>query len=126
MPGTLSDSSGNLLASVGATSVADAVAPKIVTRKTRDADGNGKIDSVVFGFSESLNGNVSGVTATVAGYSVSSYASSGTGLTANLVERSVTDTDAAPAVQLSNVSLADVSGNAFASETGATVATDSV
>ncbi|MFB0965719.1 MAG: hypothetical protein QMC36_08810 [Patescibacteria group bacterium] len=73
-----------------------------------------------------MNGNVSGVTATVAGYSVSSYASSGTGLTVNLVEKGVTDTDATPAVQISNVSLSDAAGNLFASEASSTSASDAV
>lgn len=42
------------------------------------------------------------------------------------MEKGVTDTDASPAVQISNVSLADAAGNLFASESSATAATDAV
>lgn len=122
----LADLSGNALAAIGSVSFADGIAPKILTKKTRDANGNGKIDSIVIEFSEALNGNVSGVSASVAGYVATAYASSGTGLTVTVTERTVADTDAAPNVQVSNASLADAAGNPFPSESSASQTSDSV
>lgn len=126
VPGTVTDPSGNSLAAIGSTSFSDGIAPKIISRQTRDSNGNGKIDAVAIGFSETLNSNVSGLSAAVSGYSVSGYSSSGTGLTVSLTERGVPDTDTAPNVQITNVSLADVAGNLFGSEASVTAAADSV
>lgn len=126
VPGTVADLSGNPLAAIGQTAFADAVAPKILSRKTVDADGNGKIDAVFLTLSETLDSNVSGLSASVSGYLVSGYASSGSGVTISLVERAVSDTDAAPPVRVTNASLSDPSGNVFPSEGSAVPATDSV
>lgn len=126
VPGTVADLSNNPLAAIGQTAFTDAVAPKILSRKTVDADGNGKIDAVFLTFSETLNSNVSGLSATVSGYSVSGYSSSGSGVTISLTERAISDTDVAPSVRVTNASLSDLSGNLFLSEGSAVPATDSV
>jgi hypothetical protein len=126
VPGVVADLSGNPLAAIGQTAFADVVTPKILSRKTVDADGNGKIDAIFLTFTETLDSNVSGLSATVSGYSVSGYASSGSGVTISLAERAVSDTDAAPSVRVTNSSLADISGNLVLSEGSAVSATDSV
>lgn len=51
----LKDMSNNYLANLSNGNVTDAIAPKILTRTTLDTNGNGKIDGVRFGFSESLS-----------------------------------------------------------------------
>ncbi len=82
----LRDSSSNYLANFSNRTVTDALAPKILTRTTLDTNGNGKLDGIRLGFSESLSGTASGVIASVAGYVVTGYTISGTGLTINLTE----------------------------------------
>ena len=62
--------------------VTDGVAPTITSRQTLDTDGNGKIDAIKLTFSENMNANTSGLTATVAGYTVMGYSSTCTGHTA--------------------------------------------
>lgn len=51
----LKDGNDNHLADFSNASVTDAIAPKILTRTTLDSDGNGKIDGIRFGFSETLS-----------------------------------------------------------------------
>lgn len=122
--GTLQDGRNNLLASRTLTA-SDAVAPKLLTRRTADTDGNGRIDRTVLGYSENLNSATGGISVSVEGYTVASYATSGTGLFVNLDEKTVPDSGAAPLVQvLSNTTIADSASNTVASEASGTAATD--
>lgn len=82
----LRDGSSNYLANFSNRAVTDALAPKILTRTTIDTNGNGKLDGIRLGFSEPLSGTASGVIVSVAGYVVTGYTISGTGLTVNLTE----------------------------------------
>lgn|GEM_PF-4874897 len=82
----LRDTSNNYLANFSNLAVTDAIAPKILTRTTLDTNGNGHIDGIRIGFSESLAGTTLGTTVSVAGYVTSGYSMSGTGLTATLTE----------------------------------------
>lgn len=112
----LRDTNSNYVANFSNTSVVDAIAPKVLTRTTLDANGNGKIDGVRFGFSEPLSGTTGGVIISVAGYVVTDYVISGTGITASLTEGVNPDTDATPLVQLQNTTLTDAMGNTVPSE----------
>ena len=109
------DIAANLLAPVNK-SVVDKASPVIIGTKLFDSNGNGKIDGIRFGFPETLVGTSSGVIASVAGYVVTGYTISGTGLTAVLAEGANPDTGATPLVLLQNTTLADVAGNTVASE----------
>lgn len=122
----LRDTDNNYLANFTGTSVADAIAPRILTRTTLDGNGNGKIDGIRFGFSETLSGSTAGVTTSIAGYIVTGYTLSGTGLTATIDEGAISDTSATPLVQFQNTTLADIVGNTIPSEGGTTSATDAV
>ena len=123
----MKDSSDNYVGNFSDTAVTDAIAPKILTRTTVDSNGNGKIDGVRIGFSESILGSTGGVTVSVAGYVVSGYNRSGTGLTVIITEISSPDTAAVPLVQIqNNTTMTDVSGNLIPSEASTTVATDAV
>lgn len=122
----LRDAGSNYLANFASTAVTDLIEPKILTRTTVDSNGNGKIDGIRLGFSESLSGSTGGVTVSVAGYVVTGYTTSGTGLTATLTEGANIDTNIAPLVQFQNTTLSDVAGNTISSEGSATVATDAV
>lgn len=82
----LRDTANNYLANFSAMAVTDAIPPKIITRTTLDTNGNGHIDGIRIGFSEALAGTTLGTTLTVAGYVVTGYSVSGTGLTATLTE----------------------------------------
>lgn len=62
----LRDTSNNYLANFSNMTVTDAIAPKILTRTTVDSDGDGHIDGVRIGFSESLTGTTLGTTISVA------------------------------------------------------------
>jgi hypothetical protein len=129
---TLADGSGNGAANMSNIAVSDGIAPKLLSRSTRDFDGNGKIDALKLEFSENLGTNLSAITVDVAGYSLSGYTSvcgastAGDAIVcATLTEKSVADTDAVPAARiLANTTLADVSGNLVSTEVGATNATD--
>lgn len=128
----LTDSAGNLVAAIASHAVSDKVAPRLLTRTTRDADGNGKIDAIRLTFSENMNSGTGGLNISVAGYTVTGYDSLCGGSTANdailcatLTEKAITDTDATPAIQvITNTTLGDTSGNIFQTEGGATNATD--
>lgn len=122
----IKDVNNNYLANFSNRNCSDAIAPKILTRTTLDSNGNGKIDEIRFGFSEPLSGSSSGVSVSVAGYVVSSYNISGTGITAHLTEQFNPDTAVTPLVQIQNTTLTDISGNMIPSEGTATSATDTV
>ena len=85
-------------------------------RETVDSDGNGRIDRIRITAAGSLNDDFSGVTATVAGYTVTGFS---TGLTANdheffivFAEGGSADTAATPAVRITaNSTLRHTLGN---------------
>lgn len=113
--------------------VADGVPPKLLTRTTKDFNGNGKIDAIMFTFSENLGANFTAFNTDVAGYTVSGYDSLCNGSTSgdaiiciSLTEKTTTDTDAVPNTQiLSNTTLADTASNLIVPEITPTGASDS-
>jgi len=112
--------------------VSDGVAPKLLSRTTKDYDANGKIDDIELVFSENLGSNFSTFTTGVTGYTVEGYDSLCAGSTAldaricaTLTEKTAADTNAVPDVQItSNTTLADTAGNLVGVEASATGATD--
>jgi len=96
--------------------------PSITARETVDSDGNGKIDQIKITADQNLDDDFSGLTMTVAGYTVTGY-SSGTANDAvfyvDLTEGGSADTDATPTVT--------VTANTTLSENGTSydIATDS-
>lgn len=126
---SVKDASNNTLANISSTLTTDGVAPKILTRKTLDQDGNGYIDTIRLGLSENISGT-GGVTATVSTYAVSSYTicnGNTTDLCVGVSEKSVYDGDQTPNIQITtNSTLGDSSGNKVATEGSATAAVDTV
>lgn len=112
-PGTLSDISGNLVVAISTKNVTDGIAPQIISRVTRDADGNGKIDAITLSFAENINDNTTGLNLSVSGYTVSGYSTTCNGSTANdnrlcvlVDEGMLPDSGSTPVVQiLTNTSL---------------------
>ena len=106
---------------------ADATAPTITARTTRDNDGDGQIDRIELTFSE----NIDDSTANTAHFSVDGYTISGidTGGTADdeqlfltLTESGSADSDATPDVTYTQGTLADLATNLLDSDGGATPA----
>ncbi len=83
---------------------ADTTAPTITVRATRDADSNGKIDAIRLTFSENMNDVFTGVTDTVAGYTVTSNTTGATATDTStdivFTEGSTSDTAATPLTQI--------------------------
>jgi hypothetical protein len=122
--GSLADSHANKLTS-RTLSATDAVAPKLLSRRTLDSDGNGRIDRIELAYSEPLGSNTAGFSVSVANYTVDSYAVSGTGVAVSLSEGPLPDSGSTPNVQiLSNSTLADAAGNLAATEASPAPATD--
>ncbi len=84
------------------------------------------MDGVRLGFSEPIIGSVAGVTVSVAGYIVTGYTLSGTGLIAHITEALNPDTSAIPLIQLQNTTLTDIAGNLIPTESSTTATTDMV
>ena len=83
--------------------------PIIVSRITKDSDGNARIDRIEITASDNLNDDFSGFSAAVTGYTVAGY---DTGSAANdevieilLKEKTEADTGVVPGVQITNSSL---------------------
>ncbi|PHS11806.1 MAG: hypothetical protein COA78_08945 [Blastopirellula sp.] len=93
----------------------DVKAPTITTRETIDADSDGQIDQIKITTDENLNDDFSGLTITVAGYTVTSYSSDIANdniFYVNLTESGTSDTGVIPTVTLTaNTTLSDVSNN---------------
>ena len=131
-PGILTDTAGNSLTAITSYNVADSVAPHIVSRLTRDLDGNGKIDAIKLTFAENINDDTTGLNVTASGYTVSGYDTTCDGSSANdttlcviLAEGPDADTANTPSMQIvSNTSLADNVGNLVAIESSVTPSTD--
>lgn len=130
---SLIDAVGNAVSTLSNRAVADGVTPKLLSRMTQDFDGNGKVDTIKFTFSENLGTNLSALTVGVTGFSVIDSdslcgGSSTTGdaiVCTNLTENAAIDTDAVPAVQItSNTTLADTAGNLVQTEASGTNAID--
>jgi fibronectin-binding autotransporter adhesin len=105
-------------------------APAVTARQTLDADGNGHIDRIRLTFDLPLNDDTSGLTVTVAGYTVTGFS---TGAVANdnqievlVSELGAGDTGATPAVRITaNTSLKHPLGSGVVQiEGSATAATD--
>lgn len=60
--GTLTDLSGNLLASTGATASTDGVKPILLSRETQDTNGDGQLDGVLVTFSENMDASATSST----------------------------------------------------------------
>jgi hypothetical protein len=92
------------------------VAPVISSRETRDVNvaGNGKLDRIRLTFDQNLNGDVSGLIVTVAGYTVTGFdTATGNAAVIDVVitELGSADTGATPLVRIvSNSSLKDSAG----------------
>ncbi len=105
----------------------NSTSPVITSRETVDADADGQIDAIRITTDKNLNDVFTGLTVSVAGYTVSGY---DTGATANdniffvrLTESGTPDTGATPLVTVSaNTSLADnaTGTNNIAADTGVT------
>jgi fibronectin-binding autotransporter adhesin len=98
------------------------VAPVIAGRQTRDVDGNGRIDRIRLTFDQNLNDDFSGLTVTVAGYTVTGF-STGTANDAVvdvlLTESGAADSGATPAVRITaNTSLKDVAATVLVQTEG--------
>ncbi|MCK9272252.1 lamin tail domain-containing protein [Candidatus Gracilibacteria bacterium] len=116
----LKDGSNNLVANITSFNVTDGLKPKLLSRETQDTDGNGKIDKIKINFSETLNNNTGAIVASVGGYTINSYTSTGSILYLNLDELLVTDTQATPLVQItSNSTLGDIADNLITDLTSA-------
>jgi len=126
----LADVANNLLSPITTVAVADGVAPKILSRQTRDMNENGKIDAILMTTSENLNDNFAGLTASVGGYvvnNITTLTGSDAQFAINLTETQNIDTAALPAVALtSNASSGDAAGNLIASDSMSVVSTDGV
>jgi fibronectin-binding autotransporter adhesin len=107
------------------------VAPVISSRETRDVNvaGNGKLDRIRLTFDQNLNGDVSGLTVTVAGYAVTGFdTATGDAAVIDVVitELGSADTGATPLVQITaNTSLKDAAATRLVQVEGSgTAATD--
>ena len=107
------------------------VAPVISSRQTRDVNvaGNGKLDRIRLTFDQNLNGDVSGLTVTVAGYTVTGFdTATGDAAVIDMVitELGSADTGATPLVQITaNTSLKDAAATRLVQVEGSgTAATD--
>ena len=107
------------------------VAPVISSRQTRDVNvaGNGKLDRIRLTFDQNLNGDVSGLTVTVAGYAVTGFdTATGDAAVIDVVitELGSADTGATPLVQITaNTSLKDAAATRLVQVEGSgTPATD--
>jgi len=113
IPGTLADISGNSVAVISIKNVTDGIAPQIISRITRDTDGNGKIDAIELTFAENMNDVTTGLNLSVSGYTVSGYSTTCNGSTINdnklcvLVDEGILpDSSNTPSIQiLTNTSL---------------------
>ena len=96
----------------------DKAAAAITARETVDSDGNGRIDQIRITASEALDDDFTGLTMTVAGYTVTGYSSDIANdniFYIDLTESGTPDTDATPAVALiANTTLGDASSNDIA------------
>lgn len=72
----------------------DDAAPQLLTVQTADSNGNGKIDQVVHGYSESVQ--VTGQPFAIGGYAAPSASASGASVTVSLTEAGSADTGATP------------------------------
>lgn len=128
-PWSLQDLSSNLLSSYSIFVITDWVAPKIVSRETKDSDWNGKIDKILLTYSEPVNNVFTWFTALVDGYVVNGYNWTSSSSTSDilLTELSIYDSNATPQVQIfSNSTLKDLNGNLLASEGSSTASVDKV
>lgn len=102
----------------------DATAPQILSRTTRDLDGDGQLDAIDVAFSEAMSGAQMG-TWTVSGYTPGTPAwQSTTLLRIPLTELANPDTGALPSVRYVSGSVQDVVGNLLATEGAGTAAVD--
>jgi fibronectin-binding autotransporter adhesin len=105
------------------------VAPVVSARGTMDANGNGKLDRIRLTFDQNLNDDVSGLTVTVAGYTVTGF-STGTAndaiMDVLITELGSADTGAIPLVRITaNTSLKDAAATTLVQVEGSgTAATD--
>ena len=94
---------------------ADRQPPTIMARETMDADGDGQIDQIKITTDEALDDDFTGLTMTVAGYTVTGYSSDIANdniFYVDLTESGTSDTDVTPAVAVTaNTTLSDPSGN---------------
>ena len=128
----LVDANGNGVAAITNHVILDKVAPRLLSRETRDTNANGKIDAIRLTFSENLNTGTGGLNVVITGYTVTSYSTTCEGSTAGdatlcvvLTEKPVADTDAVPAVQIiSNTTLGDTANNMVIPDGGTANATD--
>lgn len=130
--GSVIDSMGNPLALVTNLAVSDGVAPYVLSRITKDLNGNGRTDAISVLFSEATTLNAPLMHATVAGKSVSGYSAScsgnGSAVCINVTESAVTETSLVPTVQLDHTpgALTDAAGNAVTSEIASNPTTDGI
>jgi hypothetical protein len=101
----------------------DKAAAAITARETVDSDGNGQIDQIRITASETLDDDFTGLTVTVAGYTVTGYSSDTANdniFYVNLTESGTADTDATPAVLVTvNTTLSDTNNtNTAVDDTG--------
>lgn len=125
---TVEDTENNTLSPLGSTLVDDGIAPKLLSKKTEDQNGNGYIDTIRFAWSENIRGT-GGIIVNVNGYTVNSYSicSNGTDLCVGIGEKSIYDTDSTPSVQLTtNTTLEDLSNNTAPTEATASNSEDGV
>lgn len=110
----------------GETAVKDKIAPEVKSVKTKDNDGNGKIDTIDVEFSEALYaGSVTASDFTVEGYTVDGIKSiSGATVSLAIKESSYSDTGATPKVTVVG-SVEDLNKNASAAQTTGVAAVDS-
>ncbi len=111
------------------TQTIDSQAPTITSRVTYDADGNGRIDRIIFTTDEALDDVFTSLTIDVDGYVGETYATGDVALDnifwVNFSNAGPYDTGAIPNTQITaNTSLSDNSGNNIATDGVAVASTD--
>lgn len=124
----ISDTSGNLLANIPTHISDDTIWPKILSRTTKDSNGNWKIDTLEILTSENLNDNFLDINISVLWYTVNTF---NTGInndnifSLQLEEKNNFDTWVTPNIQIiSNNSLWDTNGNFIYIEASSASASD--
>lgn len=109
----LKDSLDNFSDNVNNFVINDKVNPKLISKTTNDIDWNGKIDSIILTYSESLNSDFINFVWEVDSYNISNYSKlSDSKLLINLQEKDDYDSSETPLVRvISNSSLTDVNWN---------------